>query len=97
MPIQYQQMIFFKFHISLFYLYRGLQFGLILRHNLNNAMCYMYLGMKFARLHQRDLSSIEGDTIFPEGGGKCQDLNSKGVPPQRNEEVQVPGKDRVYL
>ena len=59
-------MIFFNFTFSFLYLYIGLDFGLVLRHNLNNVH---YLGMKFARLHQKDLSSREGDTIFPGGGG----------------------------
>ena len=60
--------------------HRGLGFGLV-GHNLNDVQCARcapgvhYLGMKFARLHHKDLSSsLEGGYHFPRrGGDKFQD------------------------
>ena len=74
MPIQYQQMTFFLNFTSCFLnLYRGL-----VRHNLNDVH---YLGMKFARLHQKDPSSREGGYHFPgKGGGMSRFKFYRGAP-----------------
>ena len=65
-------MIFLNFIFRFLNLYREMDFGLV-RHNLNYVH---YLGMKFARFHQKDLNQQKErgdvDTIFPGGGANVK-------------------------